>query len=223
MSSVNIPGVGTLTSTALTPGQVNVILQALLLQCLGVTVDPTNALDPGFNFVRLDWPTPGQPGFEVTDDQVFISALQTPDIYDEQSERQTSLNDDTSYTETRVYTRAWRIALAFYGPNSSDNARQVKTCMNQTFVSDTLGASELFLTFPLGTPVRAPEPFQNQYWERTDFAFKLYEQVTETLVKPSIASVEIIIQDDAGNGSDQIIVFPGYGVGGYGAGAYGGL
>ena len=223
MSATTIPNVGTLTSSALTDTQVNVIMQALLLQMLGVAVDLTNPLDPGYALVRIGWPVSGQPAFLITEDVAFVLCTPEADEADEQYESQWSpQNDDGTYTRTTVYTRVWRVALVFYGPNSLDRSRQIKACLFLPFANDGLALSNLFLLGRKGSPRRAPELFQGQWWPRVDFAFKMNEQVTETLNLPSMASVELILEDATGILYDQVISPQGYGEGeGFGDGSYG--
>jgi hypothetical protein len=204
MSTTNIPGVGALTSSALTVAQMNLIWQDLILQMLGIA--PSGPTDPiAYAAVRLDFPTGGQPSWLITEDVGFIACEEVPDTYNEIHEQSFAPNDAESFLQTDIYTRVWKITLDFWGPNSFDRARQVKSCMYQCFAHDTLAASNLYLDTTFPTPRRAPELFQGNWWERVHFSVRMNEQVTETLVLPSMASVEVSIQTPTAIISDQVI------------------
>lgn len=197
MSSFSVPGVGTMASTGLTTDQMQVLWQNIVLQCLGITPSgPTDA--SAYSQVRIDWPTPGQPAWATTDDIAFVRAVEVPDPYNRAHEIQPNATQGLTFLEATIYTRVWEIGFVFYGPNSFDRARQVKACMYQDFVHDTLEASNLYLDTVIGTVRRTPELFQNQWWERSGFSARMNEQVTDTLTKQTIQSSEIILEDEAG-------------------------
>ena len=75
--------------------------------------------------------------------------------------------------------------------------------------SERLAQNNLWLQTDFDTPRRVPEQFANQYWERWFFRVRFNEFVTETLVQPTIGSVEIIIEDRTGILSDQVVELPG--------------
>lgn len=206
MSVFNVPGVGPITSTARTKDQMNVLWQDLVLQMLGIT--PAGPDDSAaYSQVRLTWPTDGQPDWPLNFDVCFVETVTEADSYDQIMEHNIVPNDDTTYTLAIVYTRVWRVRLVAYGPNSGDRLRQTKTCMTLDFVHDTLAESNIYLIFELGTPRRNPELFTNDWWERWDFSVRMNEQVTDTLVLPTMASVEVVLRDAVGIRSDQTITF----------------
>ena len=204
MSNFNVPSVGTMSSTGLTQQQVQVIWQNLVLQCLGVTpADPTDA--SAYLLVRVNWPTPGQPAWTITDDIAFVQCVEYPDRYNTAHEVQPITTSSPTYVETTIYTRVWQNSFTFYGPNSFDRARQVKACLYQDFVHDILESSNLYLDTVIGTPMRAPELFQNQWWEKTVFSCRMNEQVTDTLTKNTVQSVEVITSIKTGIISDVTV------------------
>ena len=204
MSSFPVPNVGTMTSSGLTQEQVSIIWQNLVLQCLGIA--PSGPTDSAaYSQVRIDWPTPGQPAWPITQDVAFIRATEAPDRYNTAHEIQTVSQIGTTYPETTIYTRVWELSFIFYGPNSFDRARQIKACLYQDFVHDALAASNLYLNTVIGTPRRAPELFQNQWWERTDYTAQMNEQVTDTLTKQAAQSVEVRLQSALGIISDVVV------------------
>ena len=204
MSSFPVPNVGTMTSTGLTQAQVSNIWQNLVLQCLGIS--PSGPTDnAAYSQVRVDWPTPGQPAWDIKQDVAFIRATEAPDRYNTAHEIQPVTQPGTTYPETIIYTRVWELSFIFYGPNAFDRARQVKACLYQDFVHDALAASNLYLNTVIGTPRRNPELFQNQWWERTDYTAQMNEQVTDTLTKQAAQSVEVRLQSALGIISDVVV------------------
>jgi hypothetical protein len=63
----------------------------------------------------------------------------------------------------------------------------------------------LYLDTVIGTPMRAPELFQNQWWEKTVFLCRMNEQVTDTLTKNTVQSVEVITSIKTGIISDVTV------------------
>jgi hypothetical protein len=207
MSSRIIPGVGTLVSSALTDDQVQQIWQNLVLQCLGIVTDPAaEGFDPlAYARVRTEFPEDGQPAWEIEEEVGFVAAFIEPDPYANIRDEGIDANDADSYTKTTIYTRVWRVEMALYGPDSADRIRQIHSCMFLGFVHDTLAASNLYLQTDFPQPRRAPELYAKQWWPRWDFEVQMNEQVTETLVQPSMASVELIIVDATGVILDETI------------------
>jgi hypothetical protein len=186
-----------MTSTGLTDSQMSVVWQNIVLQCLGITPSgPTDAA--AYSQVRVDWPVAGQPAWPITSDVAFIRAVVVPDSYNAAHEVQPTSTPFDTFPEQSIYTRVWQLSLIFYGPNSFDRARQVQACLYQDFVHDILSASNVYLDTVIGTPRRSPELFQNQWWPRSDFSARMNEQVTDTLTKQTIQSVELILEDADG-------------------------
>jgi hypothetical protein len=193
-----------MTSTGLTAQQMNVIWQNIVLQCLGIT--PSGPTDSAaYSQVRIDWPTPGQPSWAITEDTAFIRAIEIPDEYNTAHEVQPNEGDGQTFPENTIYTRVWQVDLIFYGPNSFDRSRQVKDCCFQDFLRDILEASNLYPESIIGTPRRTPELFQNQWWERSGFSIRMYEQITDSLTKQAVQSVEVVLQSPAGIISDVVV------------------
>jgi hypothetical protein len=202
-----IPNVGTMSSTALTDAQAAVIIQNLVLLFLGIT--PSSPTDEAaYGAVRIEWPVDGDPAWLISEDVAFVRVTEAAEPYNAAHEvQQPNESTEGEYPEQTVYTRGWNVDMIFYGPNSFDHARQVKTCLYQDFSHDILSASNLYTitSSGIGTARRSPELFQNQWWPRTDFSFRMYEQVTESLTKPAVESVEIIISTADGIQSDIVV------------------
>lgn len=194
MSSVTFPNGQAFTSTALTFLQMNVLMQALTTQMLGV-----NTANPRFNdFVRLDWPTGGQPGWKITEDVCFLRNVVVDDPYNRIRDKVSTVNDGITNTETWTYTRTWRTSFTVVGPNSLDNARLIKSALFLEFSLDSLALSNLFIVPDIADPIRSPELLNGQWWERAELEVRFYEGITEKILTPSIASVDIVLLTESG-------------------------
>ena len=149
---------------------------------------------------RIDWPTGGAPGWKISDDVTFIRAVETDDEYNRLRDLKVTTIDADTLQEEITYTRVWEVSFVCYGPNSFDNARNLKSSLLRS--TPTLAAANLYPVSDIPAPQRVPELFSGQWWERTDISFRLNEQVTETEVINSIASAEVLISTAAGEVAD---------------------
>ena len=181
-----------LSSTALTVTQMNVIMQVWTLGALGF---PPTAYDR----VRIDWPTEGQP-FSTTPQQdvCYLQCVTRDTEY--ARVRDKSLSGAGPVTETWNYTRGWQVAWCAYGPHAEDNLRAVKSALVLDFLAAQLNASNLYPLSDPPEPTYTPENFNAQWWARADFHVDLYEAVTEVLTTPEggyAKSVEIKVYDES--------------------------
>lgn len=205
-SSYTFPGVGlgqTLVSTALSPQAISTALQSLTVTMLGI--DPTTDT-AAYSKVRIDFPTKGDPAWGIGDDVCLIKAIEEDSAYNRVRDRVLAPNDETTVLATDTYVRVWRVTWTFYGPNSFDHARLLKSALfSFDFAHDALLASNLVCVTDFPAPMRAPELFQGQWWERTDFSLRLNEAVTETVTIPTIASAEVQLWTAKGEVADLTI------------------
>ena len=195
MTTTTFPNGQVFISSALTVLQMNTIMQALATQMLGIAPGASN-FD---SMVRLDWPTGGQPSYQITDDLCFLRNIVVDDQYNRIRDKTETVNDGITLLETWNYTRVWMTSFTVVGPNSSDNARLIKSAFFLDFPLDSLAQSNLYLLADIADPIRAPELFAGQWWERCDLEVKFNEAVTETIYTPAIATSEILIGDEFGN------------------------
>ncbi len=163
--------------------------------------------DPmAFYKVRIGWQEEGQPAWQICDDICAIIATIADDPYNRIRDVQFADNDETTLLQTTQYTRVWKVHLVLYGPNSFDNARLIKSCLFLGWVTDALANSNLYLITDVADPIRAPEEFEGQWWERSDIEFRLNENVLETITVQSVSSVEVIgVTSDLGQAFDITI------------------
>jgi hypothetical protein len=188
---LNIP-VGTIVT------DVSVDEQSLLITLNNQATLSTDELvtfnDPAYNTrVRTSWEQKGAPGFAITDDVLFIQCVLTPTTYNIRDESFSNDSADaTLLLKKRSYTRVWRVAFVAYGPNSFDSLRLIKSMLLEDFPHDTLASHSLYLVPDSTAIVRNPELFENQWWERSDYAEIFNEEVNETITVTRVSSVEII-------------------------------
>lgn len=194
--STPLPSGQTLVSSALTTAAITQIFGQLTASILTVQF-------------RANWPTGGAPAWGITQDVVFIRALQADSEFARVRDELISTNNSSSVNKTIVYTRLWEITWEFWGPNSFDNARVLKdVALDVDLMHDTLNASKLYLITNVGQPVRAPEPYGDQWWERTNLSMRFNELVVAQLVTPRMASLEVLVETPNGLAEDLTIQHP---------------
>lgn len=182
---------GVLSSTALAPSVVSSVFQALTGQILGV--EPSL-----FGYaVRIAWQTQGQPFQNVGDDICYVECVETSGSVDGiHNKTYGGAGSNLAYTD--LYTRIWTCRWVFYGPNSFDRARLIRTGLFNDRFRYALRPFSLYPVVPGNPPVRVPEIINGQWFERADFECDVYESVTETLSESAVASVSVNVNDDGG-------------------------
>jgi hypothetical protein len=188
--------------TPLTPKQIQAGMQLLTANLLGLWSPPNPPPPVGaeiYSAVRIAWQTRGEPFPDITQDVVMLRCVEVDNLYNRVRDVQIIPNpqdqNDPPQTLLQVttYQRVWKTFWEFYGPNSFDRARIVHSGLFTQAIHDTFAVFNLNLYWVTNPPApqRIP-PFEDgQWWERTDFESEFNEGVTETLVVPIIASVEI--------------------------------
>ena len=187
------PDGNVLTSSALTIQTINPVLQAITAQMLGISGQPT----PYYN-VRISWQTLGEIAQKIDEDICFVRAIEVGGNYERQRNFLPQQTQSPTPLGTWTYTRIWEAQWTHYGPNSFDNARLVRSCLFLDQFARILRSFNLFTMMDIPNPLRAPELFQAQWWERVDLRVRMYEGVQETLSYQSPTSTEIIIEDASG-------------------------
>jgi hypothetical protein len=141
--------------------------------------------------VRIAWSQRGQPGFLFASDIATIRLSEVDVEYNKIRNLTTTSNDGVSVTQTYTYQRTWRCFLSFYGPNGFDNSRMLKSALLLDWTHDLLATLNVYVVPGFSRTIRAPELVDGQWAERSDWDFFLNEGVTETIVTPTVASVEV--------------------------------
>jgi hypothetical protein len=184
-TSTPLPTGQVLTSTALTPIGIEQIFATLTCGMLGI-------IPPDYSLVRVGWQTLGQPFQTVNNDICYLSAVEVDDNYNRIRDQKDVPNNIQSVTTIITYTRVWEINWCLYGPNSFDRARQIRDSLFLDWTHDALVPSDLYLVSSVERPLRAPEYFQAQWWERVDLKARFNEGVTDTITYQTVISAEVI-------------------------------
>ena len=178
-----------MSDTILTLAQLNAIFQALTMSMLGSAI-----ID-----CRISWPTGGAPSWLVNQDIAFLQVLETDSPYNRQRDVVMTNADTNDANQATSYTRVLAAKWIFYGPNSFSNAQSIRDLLFYQNNHDTLAQSNLFMVPDIVSPVRAPELFAGQWWERTDLIINFNETIVRNLIVPYIASAQLNIGDNAGS------------------------
>lgn len=181
-----------MSDTILTLKQLEDVFRNLTCTFFGLNpVDPLNA-----GKVRIAWPTGGAPGWKITEDVTFLRVRSVGNEYSKQRDTEYTPNSDSQLNEITAYTLPRLVSWTVYGPNSFDN---IETIRNGLFKSkDVLRASNLHLVIDVPIPVRCPELFAGQWWERSDLSATFYEKVTRQGIISTITGVNIQIKTEGG-------------------------
>jgi hypothetical protein len=207
-TATNYPDGSVLTSSALTPAQINVIMQTLTYGMIGLPTPPPTSWQP----VQCSWQTQGQPMTitPATQDECYLTCVPVDEDYTRI--RDASWGTTAPVAQEWEYTRAWRVAWVLYGPNATDRARMIRSALYMDYFNDQLNLSALY---PVSDPPeiqRVPEQINMQWYDRADFWIMLYEQVNETLTFPTgniVTSVEVKLNaDDLGQTADFTVTKP---------------
>jgi len=181
-----------MADTILTLKQLEDIFRNLTCTLLGL-----NPSSPANNSkVRLAWPTGGSPGWKITEDVMFLRVRSVGNEYSKQRDTEYTPSSDSQVNEITSYTLPRLVSWTAYGPNSFDN---IETIRNGLFkAGSTLRASNLHLVIDVPVPVRCPDLFNGQWWERSDLSATFYETVRRQGTIPTIRGVNIKIKTEKG-------------------------
>lgn len=229
MSTATFANGQQLVSSALTSAELAALLQDLVCAMLGFDVTDAGQAKVAYATVRIDWPATGAPGFLQTEDVCFVrvSEEDTESVnrvrevawllsgddsgfgdspFGEESFGDPQSGDITTLIEQTSYTRVWSARFEFWGPNSYDRARLLRSTMFLDWAGDTLASSNLYPVVDIPAPTRAPELFEGGWWDRTDVRVTINEGITETIDLPTGVSVEVVTSTPRGVVSDVTII-----------------
>jgi hypothetical protein len=179
-----------MTDANMTVRQIENFFISLTYKILGI--DPSG-LQPNQSPVRVEWPTGGAPGWKINEDITFIMVNYDDDAITRQVEVKYLSNNDQNAYRTVSSTRVLRVNWICYGPNSFDNANIIRNGIFLPEFSEMLKENNLALIFDLPSPIRAPELFNGQWWDRTSFYARFNELIIQSVSVPYITSPNIQI------------------------------
>lgn len=191
----------------------NAIVKSILGNVLtlvdATTGEPANALasieetifitDPTAGTqVRQSWPNAGAPAYKQSDNVSFIRCIEVDDWYNKVSDYGLTPNDDVSVELNIEKTRVWRVFWELRGPTSYSRGSLLKTAMQLELIHDSLAPFSLYLVPSINNPQRMPELFEGNWWERSDIYMHFNEQVNDSIVIPTVASIPIQVSTENG-------------------------
>jgi len=141
--------------------------------------------------VRISWPTGGAPAWKVHDDITFLRIFEVDDAYNRRRDTEKTQLDADNVNLAKSYTRVNAVHWVFYGPNSYDNAQKVRDGLSSPNNRRTLAIQNLFRIIDFKAPIRVPENYMGQWWERTDFTVNFNEHVIVNETSPTIVEVPV--------------------------------
>ena len=163
-------------------------------QMLGL--DPALAVNA--SKVRIAWPTDGAPSWKITDDVMFLRIGDFDDSINILRDNVMTTFDADNANQSTAYTRVLIVHFVCYGPNSFDNAFLIRNNLYKQIYRDLLNVKNIYLIPQINSPVRSPELFNGQWWERTNMMAKFNEliQFNQTVPYLKSATVEVADQND---------------------------
>lgn len=146
--------------------------------------------------VRIAWAAAGQPGWKPTDGVVFMRLTpDTGDPYSKLTEITYGPGAGGTTPQTQSYTRTWRLMLTNYSTANAafDVADGIRAGFLLPSTDVTLAAHGLAVIPDVPLPMRAPELFNGQWWDRCDLLVRLYEAVQRSASVPTVVSAPITL------------------------------
>jgi hypothetical protein len=166
-----------------------------ILNVLTVIPDPDK--------IRIGWPPVGAPAWGRTDDVGFIYVSRDDDPYARIRDVKYSNPQPDSQNRAMSYVAVNRINWIFYGPNSSDHALSIWEQILSPEIQEMLDQNNLSIIPNIPLPVRAPEPWVGQWWDRCDFYIRFYEGIVRNADSHFIKSSGVELITD--QGIDELI------------------
>lgn len=147
--------------------------------------------------VRQSWPTEGAPAWGIRDDVIFIKVTEEDDPINRQRDvLNTIVGTSQTLNQAMSYNRVIKLALVLYGPNSWGNADMIRDYMFYQTFHDELAVNNLYLVTDVEAPIRLPELFAAEWWERVDFKMLFNEQIVRNLQVPYVLSDGVIVETE---------------------------
>lgn len=149
-------------------------------------LDP--ALAANQSRVRIGWPEYGAPAWQINENVVFLLISQEEDAVTQQMEV-TYVPIDAGNTDAQTsYTRVHRVNWICYGPSSFDDTDTIRSSLATVTYQQLMSASNLYRVPAPTVPLRSPELFNGQWFDRSTYYCKFNEQVLKHSTTPLITS-----------------------------------
>lgn len=183
-----------MATAPLVPDQIQTVFQTVTATAIGA-LTPSGQPDP--TQVRIEWQPESQPMGGMSDNFVSLRCVEEDEQWNRIRDSSTGPADpELNCTQTFTYIRVWRTYWNFYGTNSFDNARQLRSMLlTDQGTKDSLAGAQLWLVTDIRAPIRFRDRWPGGQWiERTDFEARFNELVTEAPTVPVATSVQVVIE-----------------------------
>ena len=143
--------------------------------------------------VRVAWPTGGAPAWKIQDDVVFVKVTPIPDNYTRQRHVSYSEYNSTLVNKTVKQTRVYSIKWICYGPNSCENIEKINSGVWLQQFRELMAQKNMYLVTEVDMPVRFPELYNGQWWDRYDLEAKYYEGTERNVSVGKFDSINIVV------------------------------
>jgi hypothetical protein len=148
--------------------------------------------------VRRSWPTynasGSAPGWARAEDVCFVRVMNSSDPYGQLQE--TLLRDNGRRVITRV--RPLDVLWICYGQTSWDDCERIRRRILADDVKALLRGAALYPLPHMAEPVRAPELFEGEWWERSDLTAQFYERISIEDEYPGLETARVFIKTEKG-------------------------
>lgn len=173
--------------------QLNELFQRLTMDILGLDQANKNSA----YLVRIQYPRGGVPAFKIYEDIAFLHVDELDDSYNRQRELEyINIGAGDTLNQRQFFTRVLRVNWTFYGPSAYEYATNVRDGMFYQEFRDTLAKNEIYVIPEIISPKIIHEPFQGQWWDRSDVSIEFNEHLIREHVINSVGSVDIVLTDD---------------------------
>jgi len=176
------------------------LFQKLIVSILGWDVStPTQK-----NNVKIDWATGGRPGWgDPKKNLVFLKVIESDSNYNKEREvTHRYIDSPPEYIQRTSYTRQIQVGITTYGSNSFENMQLIRDSMFYQTFRNTLSQNKIYLIPDIVAPVRAPELFNDLWYERIDMTLHFNELIVREISSIPVESVDIKIYE--GNQGKEI-------------------
>ena len=175
-------------------GDLQTIFRTITAQILGI--DSDNTLNN--SRIRQTYPREGAPTWKITEDVCFLRIGYENDAYTKQREIQYTRKSTLIANQAIQMTNVNRVTWTCYGPNSYSDALKIFAKIFDPTLW-LLPQNNLYLITDVDSPVRTPEQFMGQWWERVDFYARFNELVVVNSDVPYLLSTKIDVIDEKGD------------------------
>jgi hypothetical protein len=159
--------------------------------------DPANPVNA--NKVRISWPVDGAPAWKITEDVTFLRIGDEEDPFSLLRDTTYSTLDNDNANQETSYTRVMNVHWVCYGPNSNDSAFMIRNKLYSQIVRDLLNDKQVFLVPKIDSPIRSPELFNGQWWDRSNLNAKFNLPVVFDTTVPYLKSATVQVTDQNSN------------------------